>query len=131
MLHWQRFVHDKLLDLQEHRNVEQSALHWHLNDGLGGWENLSCDWFHLISRCVLVESMLQRIQELLLGHACLTPYCGLDLDSVDMLLESTKGGRQLVTCSHMLAEKMPSRLRNAHNLDAIWCVCSTDECSQR
>ena len=113
-----RYLH---LDLQEHRGVEQSALHCHLTISMmafGGWEHLSSGLFDLTS-CARVEAVLQRIRGLLLSNSSLTPYCGLDLD---VLFERTRGCRQLFIFSHMLWY--------ASNLDALCWLCNRDECSQ-
>ena len=85
---------------------------------------------------VLVESVIQRIKELLLRNVSLTPYCCLNMYSVNVVFQGPYCRRQLVTSvnvvtfCHMFAEEMPSYLRKAHNLNGFWCIGSADKSCQ-
>ena len=57
VLHWERSVHVKFFDLQEHLDEEQYPLNWHRTiSGLGG-PSLYDELYP--TRCVLLELMLQ------------------------------------------------------------------------
>ncbi|KAK1887433.1 Late embryogenesis abundant protein 32 [Dissostichus eleginoides] len=45
---------------------------------------------------------------ILQSNGCLCPYPGLDMDTQDMLLQSSKCWRELVTLCPVFAEEMPS-----------------------
>ena len=76
-------------------------------------------------------AVLHGIQlRILESSAGLSPHSGLDMDSQDMLSQSSKGRRQLVTFCHMLAEEMPSQFGDGLDVDAFGGIGCTDEASQ-
>ena len=77
----------------------------HLKEGLWSWKGICHDWFHLAIG-LLVVAILERIQlRLLQSNAGLSLHYGLYVYSQDMLSQSSKGRRELVTFWHMLAEE--------------------------
>ncbi|CAM4633287.1 unnamed protein product [Leuciscus chuanchicus] len=60
----------------------------------------------------------QRIQLWILqSNGCLCSYSCLDMDSQDVLLQSSKCRRELATFCPMFAEEMPSQLRDCLDVD--------------
>src|SRR6218665_3095275 len=103
-----------------------------LNDGLWSCKGICHGWFQLAIG-ILVVAILQRIQlGLLRNIAGLSAHLGrLDMGSQNMLSQGSKGKRQLVTFSHMLAEGIPSQFRDGIDVDAFGGVGCTDKAIAR
>jgi len=65
----------------------------HLNDGLWSWKGICHGWFQRAIG-LLVVAILHGIQlRILESNAGLSPHSGLDMDSQDVLSQSSKGRR--------------------------------------
>jgi len=65
----------------------------HLNDGLWSWKGICHGWFQLAIKLLMI-AILQGIQlRILQSNAGLSPHSGLDMDSQDMLSQSSKSRR--------------------------------------
>ena len=101
----------------------------HLKDGLWSWEDLCGRWFQHGNQ-VFEVPILQGIQLWILqSNGCLCPCPCLDMNSQDVLLQSSRCWRGLVTFCPMFAEQMPWHFMDCLDVDAHTKDSSVDSIS--
>ncbi|XP_068234311.1 uncharacterized protein [Palaemon carinicauda] len=117
-----------------HEHLEEvyfalAATHLNDNDGLWNWRGI-CHSSYQQAIELLMVAILQGIQlRILQSNAGLSPHSGLHMEFQDLLFQSSKGGRYLVTFCHMIADEI-SQFRDGLNVDVFRRVIYKDKTRQ-